>query len=48
MAAPEVFDQRDSDGVAIVLDAEPAAELHDSVREAAAVCPAAAIHLVEG
>jgi len=47
MAAPEVFDQRDDDGVAIVLDAEPAAELHDSVREAAAVCPAAAIRLVE-
>ncbi|MFI7540444.1 ferredoxin [Actinoplanes sp. NPDC049599] len=47
MAAPEVFDQRDDDGVAVVLDAEPAAELHDSVREAAAVCPAAAIHLVE-
>jgi len=47
MAAPEVFDQRDDDGVAIVLDAEPGPELHDSVREAAAVCPAAAIHLVE-
>jgi ferredoxin len=46
MAAPEVFDQRDDDGVAVVLDAEPAEELHDSVREAAAVCPAAAIHLV--
>jgi len=47
MASPEVFDQRDEDGVAIVLDAQPAAELHDGVREAAAICPAAAIHLVE-
>ena len=46
MVAPEVFDQRDEDGVAVVLDDTPAEELHDSVREAAAVCPAAAIHLV--
>jgi len=48
MAAPEVFDQRDDDGVAIVLVAEPGEELHESVREAAAVCPAAAIRLVRG
>ncbi|WP_210583872.1 ferredoxin [Streptomyces sp. GESEQ-35] len=47
MAAPDVFDQRDDDGVAILLDEEPAADLHDEVREAAAICPAAAIRLVE-
>ncbi|WCN82640.1 ferredoxin [Micromonospora sp. LH3U1] len=47
MVAPDVFDQRDEDGVAIVLDAEPGPEHHDEVREAAAVCPAAAIRLVE-
>ncbi|WP_033345018.1 ferredoxin [Catenuloplanes japonicus] len=47
MIAPDVFDQRDDDGVAIVLDAEPGPDLHDGVREAAAVCPAAAIRLVE-
>lgn len=47
MAAPEVFDQREEDGVAILLDDGPAPELHDGVREAAAICPAAAIHLVE-
>jgi ferredoxin len=46
MVAPDVFDQRDDDGVAVVLDAEPAPELHESAREAAAVCPAAAIRLV--
>ena len=45
VSAPEVFDQRDEDGVAIVLDETPAAELHEGVREAAAVCPAAAIRL---
>ncbi|MEV6041020.1 ferredoxin [Nonomuraea sp. NPDC052116] len=47
MVAPAVFDQRDDDGVAVLLDAEPGPEHHDEVREAAAVCPAAAIRLVE-
>jgi ferredoxin len=47
MVAPELFDQREDDGVAIVLDASPAPEHHDEAREAAAVCPAAAIRLVE-
>lgn len=46
LAAPEVFDQREDDGVAILLDETPATELHDGVREAAAICPAAAIRLV--
>ncbi|MGW0433403.1 ferredoxin [Micromonospora sp. NPDC003197] len=47
MVAPDVFDQRDEDGVAVILDVEPSADQHDAVREAAAVCPAAAILLVE-
>ncbi|MFH9616677.1 ferredoxin [Streptomyces sp. NPDC102402] len=47
MVAPDIFDQRDDDGVAIVLDANPGPEHHDEVREAAAVCPAAALRLVE-
>ncbi|MET9761976.1 ferredoxin [Streptomyces sp. NPDC006372] len=47
LIAPEVFDQRDEDGIAILLDAEPAPEQHAAVREAASVCPAAAIHLGE-
>nr|WP_203836211.1 ferredoxin [Actinoplanes humidus] len=47
VVAPDVFDQRDEDGVAIVLDAEPGPEQEDAAREAAAVCPAAAIKLVE-
>jgi ferredoxin len=45
LVAPEVFDQRDDDGVVVLLDAEPAEELHSAVREAADVCPAAAILL---
>ncbi|GAB2939395.1 ferredoxin [Streptomyces mayteni] len=47
MTAPEVFDQRDDDGVAILLTEHPEPELLDGVREAVAVCPAAAIRLVE-
>lgn len=45
--APEVFDQRDEDGMVVLLDERPTAELHEGVRESAAVCPAAAIRLVE-
>lgn len=48
MLAPDVFDQRDEDGIVILLDAEPAEHLHGTVREAADVCPAAAIEVSEG
>ena len=41
---PEVFEVR-SDGYLYVLQEEPAAELHDKVREAADLCPTAAIEL---
>lgn len=47
LLAPEVFDQRDDDGVVVLLDSEPAEQLHGVVREAADVCPAAAIHVAE-
>ncbi|MEU4216924.1 ferredoxin [Actinoplanes sp. NPDC026623] len=46
MIAPDLFDQRDEDGVSVVLDAEPAPGHHDAAREAASACPAAAIRLV--
>lgn len=45
LAAPDVFDQRDDDGVVILLDTDPPAEQLTAVREAAAVCPAAAIEV---
>ena len=41
---PEVFEVR-SDGYLYVLQEEPAAELHGKVREAADLCPTAAIEL---
>ncbi|MEW2120092.1 ferredoxin [Streptomyces sp. NPDC005474] len=47
LVAPEVFDQRDEDGIVVLLDAEPAADQHAAVREAAQVCPAAAILIEE-
>lgn len=47
MASPEVFDQRDEDGIAIVLQETPEDGLLDGVQEAVAICPAAAIRLVE-
>jgi ferredoxin len=43
VAAPEVFDQRDEDGVVVLLDADPPAGQGPDVRQAAAVCPALAI-----
>ena len=46
-AAPEVFDQRDDDGVVILLDDNPPESEHANVREAATLCPAAAIILRE-
>ncbi|MET7401032.1 ferredoxin [Dactylosporangium sp. NPDC005572] len=47
LAAPDVFDQRDEDGLVILLQASPPTELHDAVREAAHACPALAIELLE-
>ncbi|MUL41783.1 ferredoxin [Streptomonospora sp. PA3] len=47
LIAPEVFDQREEDGIVAVLQEDPPAEQHAAVREAASVCPAAAIELEE-
>jgi ferredoxin len=47
LIAPEVFDQRDDDGTVVLRDDSPAPGYHDSVREAALVCPSAAITLTE-
>jgi ferredoxin len=47
MLAPGVFDQRDSDGVVVLLTDTPPTDARDAVREAAEVCPAACIMLDE-
>lgn len=47
LIAPDVFDQREDDGIVVLLDAAPPADQYTAVREAASVCPAAAITLAE-
>ncbi|ORB89436.1 ferredoxin [Mycobacterium persicum] len=47
MHAPEVFDQRDEDGVVVLLTAHPPAERAEAARKAAAACPAMAIRIEE-
>lgn len=46
-SAPEVFDQRDDDGIVILLDETPEESLWEATRDAAHVCPALAIVLEE-
>ena len=45
--AAEVFDQRDEDGVVVLLTTSPPADQADNVRRAAAACPAQAIYVEE-
>lgn len=45
--AAEVFDQRDEDGVVVLLTTNPEADQADNVRRAAAACPAQAIYVEE-
>jgi ferredoxin len=47
MNSPDVFDQRDDDGVVVLLIDNPRPDLADGTREAAAACPALAIHIEE-
>lgn len=48
MLAPDVFDQRDDDGIVVLLDEHPGEARHATVREAASVCPGVAISVSEG
>lgn len=43
--AGEVFDQRDEDGVVVLLEPEPDPGQTDNARRAAAACPALAIEI---
>ena len=45
--AAQVFDQRDSDGVVVLLNNDPPADQADNVRRAAAAGPAQVIHVEE-
>lgn len=43
LISSDLFDQRDDDGVVILLDAHPVTELEAAARQAAALCPSRAI-----
>jgi ferredoxin len=45
---PAIFDQREEDGVGVVLEPAPPDALQDEVRHAAALCPSSAIIVEEG
>jgi ferredoxin len=45
--ASDVFDQRDEDGVVVLLAPSPPADQADNERRAAAACPAQAIYVEE-
>jgi ferredoxin len=47
LAAPQVFDQREEDGIVVLLMDEPPDHLSASVRKAAKLCPALAITVEE-
>ncbi|GGJ22140.1 ferredoxin [Paenarthrobacter histidinolovorans] len=47
IAAPEVFDQNDDDGIIVVLDPNPPLEQAQLVHDAATRCPAAVITNVQ-
>jgi ferredoxin len=47
MHAPAIFDQRDEDGVVVLLTENPPAEQAENARKAAASCPALAISIEE-
>jgi ferredoxin len=44
---PDVFDQDESDGTVVLLEPSPTGEHADAAREAAHLCPAGAIKVVD-
>jgi ferredoxin len=47
LTAADVFDQRDDDGIVVLLAAEPGPGSYQDVRQAAELCPARAIAITE-
>jgi ferredoxin len=45
--AGDLFDQRDDDGVVVLVNDSPDDDQADNARNAAAACPALAIHIEE-
>jgi ferredoxin len=47
LTAADVFDQREDDGIVVLLDAEPSPGSQADVTQAAKLCPAVAIAITE-
>lgn len=47
LAVGEVFDQREEDGIVVLRDERPPADLEDAIRDAADTCPVGAIRVAE-
>jgi len=47
LSAPDIFDQREDDGVVALLTDTPPQDRLDQVHEAASLCPARVIQLVD-
>jgi ferredoxin len=47
ITASDVFDQDEDDATVILLQENPAPELYEEVRQAASLCPALAIQVIE-
>jgi ferredoxin len=47
LTAANVFDQREDDGVVVLLDAEPPPASYEDVKQAAELCPSLAIAITE-
>ncbi|GGU82415.1 ferredoxin [Streptomyces albospinus] len=47
LSAPDVFDQREEDGIVVLLAENPPEHLVEDVRQAVVLCPAQAIWLEE-
>jgi ferredoxin len=45
--APEVFAQRDEDGLVVLLDPQPPAALREAVEDAVLICPTSVITVEE-
>jgi ferredoxin len=43
LSAPDVFDQREEDGLVVLLNPSPSADVAVDVKQAATLCPALAI-----
>ena len=47
LTADDVFDQREEDGVVVLLNSNPSRERADDLRQAATLCPSGAITVEE-